>query len=87
MRQKRRKDFGKEKKVGLARALSKMGFCSRSEAVELIRAGRVKLKRRGEEKMRKHRCVWDGMRFRWMGKNAKAAEESLLHVEQAASDC
>jgi 23S rRNA pseudouridine2605 synthase len=31
------------KKTGLARALSKMGFCSRSEATELIRAGRVKL--------------------------------------------
>jgi 23S rRNA pseudouridine2605 synthase len=31
------------KKVGLARALSKMGFCSRSEAADLIRAGRVTL--------------------------------------------
>jgi 23S rRNA pseudouridine2605 synthase len=31
------------KKVGLARALSKMGYCSRSAAAELIRAGRVKL--------------------------------------------
>jgi 23S rRNA pseudouridine2605 synthase len=30
--------------VGLGRALSKMGFCSRSEAFELIRAGRVQLK-------------------------------------------
>jgi len=30
--------------VGLGRALSKMGFCSRSEAFELIRAGRVRLK-------------------------------------------
>ena len=30
--------------VGLARALSKMGFCSRSEAFELIRGGRVRLK-------------------------------------------
>jgi 23S rRNA pseudouridine2605 synthase len=29
--------------VGLARALSKLGYCSRSEAVELIRAGRVSL--------------------------------------------
>jgi 23S rRNA pseudouridine2605 synthase len=33
----------KGKKTGLARALSKLGFCSRSEAVELIRTGRVKL--------------------------------------------
>jgi 23S rRNA pseudouridine2605 synthase len=30
------------KKVGLARALSKLGYCSRSQAAELIRAGRVK---------------------------------------------
>ena len=31
------------RKVGLARALSKLGYCSRSEASELIRAGRVQL--------------------------------------------
>src|SRR5467141_2814989 len=31
------------KKVGLARALSKLGYCSRSRAAELIVAGRVKL--------------------------------------------
>ena len=31
------------RKVGLARALSKLGFCSRSQACELIRAGRVSL--------------------------------------------
>ncbi|HKV62984.1 MAG TPA: pseudouridine synthase [Candidatus Acidoferrum sp.] len=30
------------KKIGLARALSKLGFCSRSRAAELITAGRVK---------------------------------------------
>ena len=29
--------------IGLARALSKLGLCSRSQAAELIRAGRVKL--------------------------------------------
>jgi 23S rRNA pseudouridine2605 synthase len=29
--------------VGLARALSKLGFCSRSRAAELVRAGRVRL--------------------------------------------
>jgi 23S rRNA pseudouridine2605 synthase len=32
-----------DRKVGLARALSKLGYCSRSTAVELIRAGRVRL--------------------------------------------
>lgn len=31
------------RQVGLARALSKLGYCSRSEAGELIRAGRVQL--------------------------------------------
>jgi 23S rRNA pseudouridine2605 synthase len=31
------------KKVGLSRAISKLGYCSRSQAAELIRAGRVKL--------------------------------------------
>ena len=30
-----------DRKVGLARALSKLGFCSRSDAVRLIRAGQV----------------------------------------------
>jgi 23S rRNA pseudouridine2605 synthase len=32
-----------QRNVGLARALSKLGFCSRSAAVELIRQGRVQL--------------------------------------------
>ncbi len=31
------------RRVGLARALSKLGYCSRSKAEELIRAGRVRL--------------------------------------------
>jgi 23S rRNA pseudouridine2605 synthase len=30
-------------RVGLARALSKMGFCSRSQAFEIIRSGRVRV--------------------------------------------
>src|SRR5262249_8567430 len=34
---------GSAKKVGLARAMSKLGYCSRSQAVELIHAGRVRL--------------------------------------------
>lgn len=32
-----------QRKVGLARALSKLGYCSRSKAAELIRTGQVKL--------------------------------------------
>jgi 23S rRNA pseudouridine2605 synthase len=31
------------KKVGLARALSKLGYCSRAQAAELIRAGKVRV--------------------------------------------
>jgi len=34
-----------DRRVGLARALSKLGYCSRSEAVALIRSGRVRLNR------------------------------------------
>jgi 23S rRNA pseudouridine2605 synthase len=34
---------GPLKKVGLARAISKLGYCSRSRAAELVRAGRVRL--------------------------------------------
>ncbi len=33
----------KFRNIGLARVLSKLGFCSRSQAAELIRAGRVRL--------------------------------------------
>jgi 23S rRNA pseudouridine2605 synthase len=33
----------KSRKVGLARALSKLGYCSRSQATALIHAGRVRL--------------------------------------------
>lgn len=32
--------------IGLARAMSKLGYCSRSKAFELIRAGRVRLNRK-----------------------------------------
>lgn len=31
------------RKIGLARALSKLGYCSRSQAVDLVRAGRVQV--------------------------------------------
>ena len=36
-----RKEAGR--RIGLARALSKLGYCSRSRAAELVRAGRVRL--------------------------------------------
>jgi 23S rRNA pseudouridine2605 synthase len=32
-----------ERRIGMARALSKLGYCSRSQAFQLIRAGRVSL--------------------------------------------
>ena len=35
--------MNKTKKVGLARALSKLGFCSRTQAMTLIREGQVRL--------------------------------------------
>src|SRR5258708_7291179 len=38
----RRKDGSPLKKVGLARAISKLGYCSRSRAAQLIAGGRVK---------------------------------------------
>jgi 23S rRNA pseudouridine2605 synthase len=37
------KDNEAQRKIGLARALSKFGYCSRSRAAELIRGGRVSL--------------------------------------------
>jgi 23S rRNA pseudouridine2605 synthase len=40
---KKKAQGGSLKKVGLARAISKLGYCSRSQAAELICAGRVKL--------------------------------------------
>jgi 23S rRNA pseudouridine2605 synthase len=54
------------RKIGLARALSKLGYCSRSQAAELIRAGRVQLNggiRRDPETpvcMEQDRIVVDG---------------------------
>src|SRR2546430_15302443 len=38
----KKREAGALKRVGLARALSKLGYCSRSRAAELIAAGRVK---------------------------------------------
>ena len=42
-RQSAERASNKSKKVGLARALSKLGFCSRAKAFALIRAGQVRL--------------------------------------------
>lgn len=54
------------RKIGLARALSKLGYCSRSQSTELIRAGRVQLNgsiRRDPEtpvRLERDRVVVDG---------------------------
>jgi 23S rRNA pseudouridine2605 synthase len=69
------------KKTGLARALSKLGVCSRSEAVELILAGRVKLngavRRNAETPVRigKDRIEIDG-------KGVRAAEKMYWMVNK-----
>src|SRR5262249_20696771 len=70
-----------EKKTGLARALSKLGFCSRAEAAELIRAGRVKLngaaRRDPETSMRLGR-----ERIEVDGRRGKAAEKVYWMVNK-----
>jgi 23S rRNA pseudouridine2605 synthase len=38
-----KRDAGPLRKVGLARAISKLGYCSRSRAAQLVRGGRVRL--------------------------------------------
>jgi 23S rRNA pseudouridine2605 synthase len=54
------------RKIGLARALSKLGYCSRSRAAEVIRAGRVRVNgtvRRDPEtpvRLERDRIVLDG---------------------------
>jgi 23S rRNA pseudouridine2605 synthase len=58
------------RRIGLARALSKLGYCSRSQASDLIRAGRVRLNgalRRDPEipvHLEKDRIVVDGLALR-----------------------
>src|SRR5437899_11053626 len=37
------REHSEERRVGLARALSKLGFCSRAKGFELVHAGRVRL--------------------------------------------
>ena len=43
MKRPQSKSSDRRKKTGLARAISKLGYCSRSQAVEEIRAGRVRV--------------------------------------------
>ena len=61
------------RRVGLARALSKLGYCSRSQAASLIRAGRVTLNggvRRDAEapvRLEHDRIIVDGQEIRASG--------------------
>jgi 23S rRNA pseudouridine2605 synthase len=63
------------RRVGLARALSKLGFCSRSAAFDLVRAGKVRLNGKTQRdpefpvRMKKDRLEVDG---RTVTANAKA---------------
>jgi 23S rRNA pseudouridine2605 synthase len=72
---------GNLRQVGLARALSKLGYCSRSQAAELVRAGRVKLngavRRNPEEPV-----ILERDRIEVDGKRVEDGNESLFDVEQ-----
>ncbi|HLK02834.1 MAG TPA: pseudouridine synthase [Candidatus Acidoferrum sp.] len=69
------------KRTGLARALSKLGFCSRSEAAELIRAGRVRLN--GIVRRDAETPVWLGRdRVEVDGRGVKAAERKYWMVNK-----
>ena len=63
------------RQVGLARALSKLGFCSRSQAAKLIRAGRVRLN--GEARRDPETPVRLGRDRIEVDQNAVAAESKV----------
>src|ERR1700674_1820611 len=63
------------RQVGLARALSKLGFCSRSQAAKLIRAGRVRLN--GEARRDPETPVRLGRDRIEVDRNAVAAESKI----------
>jgi 23S rRNA pseudouridine2605 synthase len=63
----------KSGRVGLARALSKLGFCSRSQAFEIIRSGRVRVN--GSVTKNPESPVWIGRdRLEVDGKRVVSAE-------------
>lgn len=70
-----------EKHVGLARAISKLGFCSRSRAVELIREGEVRVN--GNSVRNPQAPVrLGGDRIEVEGKLLRAAEKIYLMVNK-----
>jgi 23S rRNA pseudouridine2605 synthase len=66
------------RQVGLARALSKLGFCSRSQAAKLIRAGRVRLN--GEARRDPETPVRLGRDRIEVDRNAVAAESKIYVI-------
>jgi 23S rRNA pseudouridine2605 synthase len=72
---------GKGKRIGLARALSKLGYCSRSEAFSLIREGRVRLN--GTMPRNPETPARPGIdRIEVDGKQARAAERVYLMLNK-----
>src|SRR6516164_1728988 len=72
---------GKGKRIGLARALSKLGYCSRSEAFSLVREGRVRLN--GTMPRNPETPVRLGIdRIEVDGKQARAAERVYLMLNK-----
>jgi len=69
------------KRVGLARVLSKLGYCSRSQAAELIRAGRVTLN--GVTRKNPEQPVpADGARIEVDGQTVRNAKKIYLVVNK-----
>jgi len=72
---------GKGKRIGLARALCKLGYCSRSEAFSLIRQGRVRLN--GTMPRNPETPARPGIdRIEVDGKQARAAERVYLMLNK-----
>src|SRR5260370_40494468 len=69
--------------IGLGRALSKLGFCSRSQAFEMIRAGRVWVKGGGSKKPGEGGGVGEE-RVEGGGGEGKRAEKVCWGVDQRA---
>jgi len=69
------------RKIGLARALSKLGYCSRKQATTLIRQGKVRLN--GAAPRNPEAPVRLGMdRIEVQGKTIRAAEKSYLMMNK-----
>lgn len=70
-----------ERRVGLARAMSKLGYCSRSRAFELIRAGQVEVN--GRMKRDPEAPVQlDKDRIRVNGEEVRAAQKQYLMMNK-----